>query len=160
MTRNATLIFSSCVALLALASCAGIWSTPRSGPTAEQAAQNRARPYLEGMAALERYCASTDMENEHSRTVQSKIAELEVATSQFSVVRMHDYELEVRERHTSLGFAFAEEAMRKGALDSADRVYRRMVEFYVGNAYSGIRDRARIGIDDLRARRAAASPSR
>lgn len=155
MARSATLLLTVAI----LSSCSGTPTTaPGGGPTPEQAAQNRARPYVEGMAALERYQASTEPENEDSRTVQAKISELEEDTANFNRVGLPSLghlEREARDRHTSLAFAFAEEALRKGALDAADRVYRRLVEFYVGNAYSGIRERARIGIDDVRARRAA-----
>jgi hypothetical protein len=147
--------------VLALASCAGprpadqVASAPRvSGPTAEQAAQNRARPFVEGMQALERYRASEGCDNPHRQVVLEKIAELEKSLSLFHQVRSFpEYEREARDRHTQLSFAFADEALRRGCLDDADQVYRNLVAFYTGNVYAGIRDRAKLGIDDVRARR-------
>ena len=127
----------------------------------KQAAKSRAQPYLDGMAALERYRSSTEVENDDSRTVQAKIAELEEDAGLVpSGGSLQQFAHEARQRHTDLAFAFAEEALRKRALDAADRTYRRLVEFYVGNVYSGIRERARIGIDDVRSLRPVAAPTK
>ena len=96
--------------------------------------------------------------NEDSRRIIAKIEDLEQAVASINGVGLgvlRDAERDARERHTTLAFAFADAALRKGAYDLADRVYRRLVEFYVGNAYSGIRERARIGIDDVRALRSS-----
>lgn len=65
------------------------------------------------------------------------------------------YEREARDRHTELAFAFADEALSRNCLDSADRVYRDHSTFHVGATYSGIRDRAKLGIEDVRSRRGA-----
>lgn len=122
--------------------------------TNEEAARNRARPYLDGVAALELFRASTDCENLHSHDVLDRIAKLREDVSLFHSVRSFpQYEQEARDRHTELSFAFADEALRHGCLDTADAVYRDVFTFYVGATYAGIRDRAKLGIEDVRARR-------
>lgn len=118
----------------------------RRGPTEEEAANNRERPFRQGVAALEAYRRGSGSKE----AVLKEIAELESQTGMFQTVQLYDYANTAREWHTSLAFAFAEAALKKGELDAADRVYRRLIEFYVGSAYSGIRDRARLGIDDVR----------
>lgn len=55
-----------------------------------------------------------------------------------------------RDIHAPLTFAFADECLQRRHLSTADAAYRSLIEFYVGPAYSGIRDRARLGIDDVR----------
>jgi len=158
------LSFSLAALLLALAGCAGPGSPQQvasgspatAGPTADQAAQNRARPFVKGMEALERYRASEGCDSPDGREVLAKIAELEESVSLFHQVQSFpQYEREARARHTELAFAFADEALRRDCLDDADRVYRGIVAFYTGNAYAGLRDRAMLGIDDVRARRTA-----
>lgn len=44
----------------------------------------------------------------------------------------------------------ADEMKRKGCLDEADRGYREVVSTYVGNGYAAYRQRAEIGIEDIR----------
>jgi hypothetical protein len=120
----------------------------------EQVAKIRARPFVEGMEALERYRASQGCDGPDAKEVLAKIAELEEDVSLFHDVEFPEYERESRDRHTTLSFGFADEALRRRCLDDADRVYRRLVAFYTGSAYAGIRDRAKLGIDDIRAARA------
>ena len=126
--------------LLVLCACA---ATPvvTGGPTADEAAANRARPYVEGLAHLEDY----DVEG-----VLESLLELQEMVSSFHSLRMVRHEAEARERHTSLAFDFAAEALSRGDLDEADQAYRGLVDFYVGAAYAGIRDRALVGIEDVR----------
>jgi len=123
---------------------------PGGGPTQEQAAQNRARPYIEGTAALEQFKANPDCDGPHSHVVKEKITELEKNVSTFGTINMYQYENEASQMHTDLAFTFANLAMKNGCLDDADQVYRRLIAFYVWSAYSGIRDRARLGIEDIR----------
>lgn len=44
-------------------------------------------------------------------------------------------------------------ALQKGCLDIADRQYREVLEVFVGPSYSAYRERAAIGIEDVRAKR-------
>ena len=46
-------------------------------------------------------------------------------------------------------------ALKSGCLDVADQAYRRIISYYTGSAYAGIRDRAKLGIDDVRSARTA-----
>lgn len=143
----------------------------RSAPTRPaptQAEQNAAREryaaaYADALSAADRYAKVPEAENTDSREVEARLADLEkelVLFNRVSGSTLRSAETETRSRHTKLAFALADAALAKGALDVADRTYRRLVEFYVGNAYSGIRDRARMGVDDVRSRRAAASPAK
>lgn len=129
-----------------------------TGLTDEQTAKNRARPYVEGLAALELFRTSNDCANQHSREVLDLIEKLRSDVSMFNTVRSFpQYEREARDRHTALGFAFADEALSRDCLDAADGVYRDIFTFYSGASYAGIRDRAKLGIEDVRARRVAAA---
>jgi hypothetical protein len=114
--------------------------------TEEQAAENRARPFKEAQVALEEYRRS----GANTEVVLSKISELEENARMFTSLHFYDHGDTARDRHTAVAFAFAEEAMKKGDLDTADRVYRRLIDFYTGSAYAGIRDRAKLGIEDIR----------
>lgn len=49
--------------------------------------------------------------------------------------------------------AFADLALKKGCLDTADHHYRHIMKRYTGSAYAAHRDRAKIGIEDVRAKR-------
>lgn len=50
-------------------------------------------------------------------------------------------------------FALADLAFTHGCLDRADGMYRHVVNRYTGSSFAAFRDRARIGIDDVRAKR-------
>ena len=125
---------------------------PKRGPTADQAAATRARPYVEGKAALSRFTAASDCTNTDASSVKANIAKLEDYVSTFNRIggSTYKYEREARERHTSLAFGFADAALTKRCLDDADQVYRGLISLYIGAAYAGIRDRAKLGIDDVR----------
>lgn len=142
------------VCLITVAGCAAATPTaPTTGPTAEEAAANRAEPYREGKTALSEYAATTPCDGAHAAAVERSIGELEGMVEDFHAVRISNYEETARQRHVELAFDYASTALDKGCLDAADDTYRRLISFYVGSAYSGIRDRARIGIDDVRAAR-------
>lgn len=47
----------------------------------------------------------------------------------------------------------AEAALKHGCLDVADEMYRHVLQRYVGIAYSGLRQRAQVGINDVRSRK-------
>lgn len=126
-------------------------SEAQSGVTADQAAKNRARPYLTGMAHLKNYrVGRRACRNGPARGVESSIAEMKKSVSLFHTAGLYRYEAQARQRHTALAFGYAEAALKKRCLDAADRICRGLVHFYVGAAYSGMRDRARICIDDVR----------
>jgi len=123
--------------------------------TEAETAKNRARPYADGLAALEQFRTSTGCDDPHAQEVLDCIADLRKDVELFHTVgSFPQYEREQRDRHTGLAFAFADEALKRDCLDAADRVYRDIFSFYVGATWSGIRDRAKLGIEDVRARRA------
>lgn len=132
--------------------CAPQPGQPGGGPTKEQAAANRARPYVEGTAALSRFTAASDCTNTDASAVKANIAKLQDHVSKWNRIGRfaYRYQREASERHTSLTFGFADAALAKGCLDDADKMYRSLISLYVGAAYSGIRDRAKLGIDDVR----------
>lgn len=144
--------------LLVVMSCAPTppQSTPTgAGPTAEEAAENRARPYTEGMQALTQYRSEPGCDGPGNAAVAANLADLERMTYQLNLVggNLAYLAREAKGRHQDLAFGYADTALGKGCLDTADSVYRSLINFYTGAAYSGIRDRARVGIDDVRAKR-------
>ena len=50
----------------------------------------------------------------------------------------------------SFRLSVADKALKKQCLDIADDQYRQVMSIYTGSAYSALRDRAKIGIDDVR----------
>ena len=114
-------------------------------------ATTRAQPYVEGMAALSRFTAASDCTNTDASAVKANIAKLLDDVSEYYRIGYFGYRYQ-RDRgyHTSLTFGFADAALAKGCLDDADKMYRSLISLYVGAAYSGIRDRAKLGIDDVR----------
>jgi hypothetical protein len=55
----------------------------------------------------------------------------------------------------TLGASFipANAALRSGCHNGADKVYRHIIQKYTGSAYTAQRERARLGIDDVREKR-------
>ncbi len=124
-----------------------------NGVTVGQPAENRSRPYVEGVAALNRYRAESKCDNQHSSNVQHKISELEQTVSTFNKFGMSRYEPQARDMHTSLAFGYANEALKKGCLNDSFLIYRRLFTFYAGSSYSGIRDSAKLGMEGIRVAR-------
>jgi hypothetical protein len=52
-------------------------------------------------------------------------------------------------------FYVADKALGAGCLSTADRYYRRIIEIFTGTSYASYRQRAQIGIDDVRSRRSS-----
>ncbi len=128
-----------------------------NGVTVEQAAGNRSRPYVEGVTALNRYTAESRCDNQHSTIVQDKISELEKTVSTFKKFGMSRYVPQARDMHTYLAFGYANEALKKGCLNDSISIYQRLFTFYTGSAYSGIRDSAKLGIEEVRVARKTSS---
>ena len=114
---------------------------------------NRTKLYRQASAALTSYKNAPTGDGPERDLVLAKIEELRVLTLRFSEPRFYRFSQDMRAKHTSTSFDFAEAAIEKGQLDDADQVYRGLIAFYSGASYSGIRDRARLGIDDVRAAR-------
>lgn len=147
--------FASLVAcLVVVVGCAtsGVQPTARGGSSESEAARNRARPYEEAAALLMQY---ENVPGCDGSAVEAKLQDLEADVARWNRVSTHfpHYAREARERHTALTFQYADAALHRRCLEAADRTCRRVFDFYVGALYSGIRDRARLGIDDVRAAR-------
>ncbi len=142
------ILFFALVGLLV--SCAS-----STGPSPEEAAANRARPYNEGMQALAQYQTEPGCDGPANAAVSANLADVEIMTVRFNRVggTLAPYAREAKVRHQNLAFGYADAALGKNCLNTADRVYRSLITLYIGTAYAGIRDRARIGIDDVRAKR-------
>lgn len=136
-------------------------STPKpstnkyKGVTEEQAAENRDRPYREGMESLEVYMSETECDTKSANTIKRHISNLETQIKTWDSLKSIDYIYKRRaeaskNQHRELAFGFADESLKRECLDNADTTYRSLVNFYIGGAYVGIRDRAKIGIDDVR----------
>ena len=155
-----SVFFAAVVALGVLAACAGPRQVTEpaaqaAGPTPEEAAAMlRLRPYKDGLEALRTYQASGECTTAAAANVEAMIDKLKTQIRWFHRMKSAaSLERQARDRHTALAFSYADAALRKNCLDEADRAYRDLVHFYVGGAYGGIRDRARVGIDDVRVRR-------
>jgi hypothetical protein len=107
----------------------------------------------EGRTALEGYSAGNDCTGSNANTVKLKIEQIASKAASSTYSDQYIDTSEVLKKHTELSFKYAEEAFKKGCLDEADNAYRDIIKFYIGEAYSGIRDRAKLGIDDIRALR-------
>lgn len=57
--------------------------------------------------------------------------------------------------HSSLQLDLADEFLKQGCLDQADRLYRAVIRIHIGSRFAAERQRAQIGIDDVRAKRAS-----
>lgn len=121
-----------------------------------KAVQGMIQPYYDGLAALEQYRATADCANDTRDVVIKNILLLRVAFSLIHEAQVYETSRILQQYHTDLAFAFAEEALKRKCFDDADMMYRSMIKFYVGSSYGGVRDRARIGIDDVRTARATA----
>ncbi len=131
-------------------------TTPSVDELKSQLREGLAEPYGKGQRALERYRAASDCAGADRDTVKEMIEVLRIMVSAVHDQNIRDIEDTARVYHTGLTFDFADAALRRGCFDDADWGYRGLIEIYVGQAYGGIRDRARIGVDDVRAARAAA----
>ncbi|MCI0365521.1 MAG: hypothetical protein L0Y44_16725 [Phycisphaerales bacterium] len=126
--------------------------------TLAEANENDARRYRDASEALEKWQADGGCSGPAHDAIVAKMNELEGNAARWNRVAssLPWQARTARERHTEIAFRFADVSLKRGCLDEADRTYRRLVEFYIGAAYSGIRDRARLGIDDVRAARSTA----
>ncbi len=124
------------------------------GVSQEQAVANRAKPYLEGMEAVRQFSSESGCDGESVATAQASIRKLAGLENMRALGGSLAYlGVEATERRWEVQFGLADAAKSKGCLDLADGLYRELVTVYVGSAYSGVRDRARLGIDDVRAAR-------
>jgi len=124
------------------------------GVSQEQAVANRAKPYLEGMEAVRKFASESGCDGESVETARASIRQLAHMESMRELGGSLAYlGVEATERRWEVQFGLADAAKSKRCLDLADGLYRELINVYVGSAYSGIRDRARLGIDDVRAAR-------
>lgn len=128
-----------------------------AGTTPEEAEANFMRPYNNGLTALDIFSQEQGCAGEGAMRVNETVAELKkqadllhrVSTGS-SIPTLLDKANRSKDHHTEIAFSFADKAKNKRCLDIADQQYRDLIDMYVGSAYSGIRDRAKIGIDDVR----------
>lgn len=115
---------------------------------------NADNAYANGMSTLKSYQAEKTCDSPNSNIIKSDIDEIMNSLNEVTVkMGSHNplYTRKIKLQHQNLSFEFADSALKKGCLDDANIVYRDIVNMYVGQAYGGIRDRARLGIDDVRA---------
>jgi hypothetical protein len=124
--------------------------------------------YVSGLAALERYTSTHDCVGTDAKSIEHSIDQIEISVSAYNqfvdlLRRMNVTQAELNEpeqfvreeinKHTSLAFNYATQAIKNGCINQSDRICRRLLEFYIGPAYAGIRDRAIVCIEDVRAAR-------
>ena len=103
--------------------------------------------YKSGLEALEKY--KTD--GSDKKVLLSIIKQLGDGIEGSRKANLGQSLPELNERyHTDLSFQFAEVALKRGDFGDADQIYRGLIKFYVGLAYAGIRDSAKIGVEDVR----------
>lgn len=57
-----------------------------------------------------------------------------------------------------ISFSYADHCLKIGQLDRAESAYRKVIKTLVGQAQAGYRDRAKIGLDDVKAARMSTRP--
>lgn len=142
--------------------CAGCWaptsniSPPPLSPELVEARKARAerlairdRWWSEAETAVAEYQAT----GQRPEVTIEKVSRLEINVSAFSSIPFCLDARQARQRHQSIAFTLADSALAQGDLDTADCVYRRLMAFYSGLIYAGVRDRARLGIADVANRR-------
>ncbi len=139
------------VALISIGT--GCLASRMTAAVEKEATANRMKPYQEASAALSVWQESEGCMGQERDDVLAKMKSLEDNVSFWNRARVFSaYESEARSQHAEVAFAFADESLNRGCLDDADKTYRRLLELYAG-ADSGIRDRAKLGIEDVRAAR-------
>lgn len=127
---------------------------------AQEAAEIRARPYNEVMTQIRLFRNESGCDTPTVQKIDQLLSPMEIksiATTMVystSVSYMREA-IEFRNYHTNAVLTYADTALKKKCLDLADRQYRHIIDIYTGAAYGGVRDRARIGLDDIREARRA-----
>lgn len=116
-----------------------------------------AHRFAEAEAAIQQFKTEHECHGPGSAQASSAIDELERLASYWTSVKASDPRVsDMRTRHYTASFDFAEVAKAKGCLDEADVIYRHLITVYSGLMYQSVRERAKLGIDDIReARRTA-----
>lgn len=132
---------------------------------AKQESEQRIAPYVAGQQLLMQFTKEPGCQTATAQALQQKIDNMRDISTQFSITHgfssRHMYEAAtLRNLHTNTVFEFANASLKKNCLDLADKQYRSLIEYYVGTNYTGIRDRARIGLDDVREARRNTTGSR
>lgn len=131
---------------------------------AKKEAEQRIAPYVEGQQLLMQFTKEQGCQSPTVQALQQKIEAMREINAKFSMYAYssrHMYEaMTLRGFHTSTVFEFADTSLKKKCLDLAEQQYRSLIEYYIGTSYTGIRDRARIGLDDVREARRNASGAR
>jgi hypothetical protein len=111
------------------------------------------RKVAETRSAVEEFKGEAGCDGQSYRKAKAGVDELqrsaEILSGDPSYV-VYKYAVIARDHHTQTAFLLADAAKGKGCLDVADSIYRGLISLYVGSAYGGIRDRARLGIEDIR----------
>jgi len=119
--------------------------------TEKEAAANRARPYVEGLAALKRYREAKEGAKADTEKVLSKIKTIEESLRLWWRIKSFPkYTEEAQGRHLELSFALAEEALKKKHKALASHVYKRIIVFYTGHNAPKVLKRATRGFMSTR----------
>lgn len=113
---------------------------------------DRTSAHTEGLKAVIAFlnessgnCETTDVLN-----AQMAIATLSSQESYYHSMQIWGFLTETQKRKWAIQFALAQAALTQKCLDLADGIYRDIIQTYTGSAYAGIRERARVGLDDVR----------
>ncbi len=82
--------------------------------------------------------------------VETELLKLTGQESMYYSMKIWGMLSRVQKMKWDIQFRLAETALKQKCPDIADRVYRDIIANYTGASYAGIRDRARVGLDDVR----------
>ncbi len=118
---------------------------------------NQARPYIQAKIALDKLKGMDSWDTPTVIDVETNLNGLKDLYSSMqdaaNSLGMREFRVsanEFQKKYTYLSFEFAELAVKRKEFDTAESVYRGLISFFDGDTFGGIRDRAKIGLDDVK----------
>ena len=109
------------------------------------------RQYRDGLSAVQIFrvsedeCSGTDL-----ATAKFSLTYLSMRESYFYSLQLWSSHRDIHRMKMGVHFSLADAAKEKNFYDIADNLYRDIITTYTGSSYAGIRDRAKLGIDDIK----------
>jgi len=114
--------------------------------------QDRQLGHTNGLSAVSSFSKKSDAtcDGEEVKLAKASIALLSQQEREHYAFGSWSYLSQTQKRKWEVQFALAEAALKQKCLDLAEGIFREIINFYTGNSYIGIRERARVGLDDVR----------
>jgi hypothetical protein len=122
---------------------------PNPQAQADQATANLRNIVLEPLRRFQRE-QPTDCNSQNLKLAVLSAREVESVADQRSETLV-----EYNQDSADLDLEIADVALSAGCLDTAENMYRHVIERYIGFVYAAYRQRAQIGIEDVRTKRAS-----